>query len=1076
MPGHAKGERAAPSAGGSQRAKKSSAKDTPTVSLPGRSSPTAPIRTTGDLGDLDLGLEEGGFGSGTLDFIDDAKSKARLDFNSSVSRELKVRHRNGRVEGPYGYDRLKALIRNGVLTGTEDISDDGTSWRALTSDIELNAVLNQRGSFDAELTFGQVDLDTGDGSSIDLAQKMGPKSSNLSSDLDIGLGKLAPPIDTPAPPPSGSGTEPPSSLDELIGNLDLKNSTDLKDPHAPADSYPDDLVVEPIPEVPAFWEIHKTQIIGFAGAALFILVGIYTHFLTSLGAFGIPAMIEVMTYQAPPPAPPPPPPTPAKVANLEEVQDLIDDRAFESFRSAIATLEQAGRLLPLNAIALAKARVFASISYGKELFPIEAAQEAVATLSSIDPNTPLEDKTIHVEHELLKARAGLAILEGEIAGALSELKTASVARTDDPELAYLLGVALEANTQPSEAIAAYDRAIVAAPKKSWGYAHIGSLLVLDNNPDARIWFEKAVAANPKDARSAIELANLYRLAGRQEAADHALVAAARAASFGLPPKERVAILLQAIEAYDANNKFHEVRDLAKEAARLAPADPKAASFGALAQALDGDSKGALITLNNVLARSPNNLDALIARARTHMLLDNVANALLDLETARPLDSGVRVLVWLARFNTEIGKTKDATRNLLVAIRRQTNMASPRIELSKLALTEGDVDESHLQAEEAVRAEPGNSSAIIQLGFTQIRRGEFRRAETSFRDALELNKNSLEARLGLAVALRDQGARSRNPAHNETLARSVPLFLKCLRDHPDNPRVLFEYGRALEIYGDLEGAITLYERTAELDQKDVRPHLKMVSAHLSQTPPAFKRAQASLKRAQDIELKSGRQNAEVRFWEARIFLHANNTPKALVAIRRASEMEPRNAIYYYWLGQVLERSSALYESIKAYKRAIKLNSRYAIAHRTLGRAEMERFRFSDARENFNKYAQYKPNDPSIWTDIGESYSRQNKESKALEAFNKALRGNPRDTKALLESGYIHSRRGHEKEAQRSFQIAAKADPSFGEAWCALGLSLGERSLNRRAREALSKCLKFDNSPRDLVASARDLLDK
>jgi hypothetical protein len=140
-----------------------------------------------------------------------------------VSPELRVRRRNGRIEGPYGIERIKALLRSGDLAGSEDISENGVAWRAMTSHPELNAVMNELAATgpDAETTgathafaFGQVDLDPGDGGPLEVERGARPTSS-LDGELDLGLEPDSP----ESPPPSAAAG--PSAIDELMGSLDL---------------------------------------------------------------------------------------------------------------------------------------------------------------------------------------------------------------------------------------------------------------------------------------------------------------------------------------------------------------------------------------------------------------------------------------------------------------------------------------------------------------------------------------------------------------------------------------------------------------------------------------------------------------------------------------------------------------------------------------------------------------------------------------------------------------------------------------------------------------------------------------
>ncbi|MEL6187810.1 MAG: zinc-ribbon domain-containing protein [Myxococcota bacterium] len=298
------------------------------VPLPG-SGPRAPSQDVPqtDAGSLDLGFDGSGElempSTGSLDFIDDASGKAQAE-PLFTTPELRVRHRNGRVEGPYGLERIKALLKAGELSGNEDVSSDGLSWRAMTAHPELNGFLNTLAGAQDALAFGQVDLDPG--GSIDISAPSAP-SMPTPGELDLGLdpepSSPSPgtgPLFTP-PPPVDAGPPGPSAVDELRQSLDL----DVP-PVAPAGSsaleaggltppVPRDLLeVGEIPDMPPFWETYRRPIIAFLSVAALFLVGVVTHFMTPYGAFGIPRLVETLTYEPPPPPPPAPPPALRKLS------------------------------------------------------------------------------------------------------------------------------------------------------------------------------------------------------------------------------------------------------------------------------------------------------------------------------------------------------------------------------------------------------------------------------------------------------------------------------------------------------------------------------------------------------------------------------------------------------------------------------------------------------------------------------------------------------------------------------------------------------------------------------------------
>ena len=1037
---------------------------------------------------------------GALDFIDRTAARTKGAAGGGAQAELKVRRRNGRIEGPYGLGRLAALLRNKELQGNEDISEDGVSWRAMVSHPELNRVINELSAASDPFAFGQVDLPVPQGTDFpghrdmpDLHHQGPVPRSTGDFDLDLDTGELPP----RGAAPGGQGAArpaytppPPSHLDQLMNELEADASgaaAGSTGGGAPADELEmparprGELEVGEIPELPPFWTTYKTPILAFSGAMVLLLVGVFTHLFTPHGAFGLPGLAKAFLEQPPPPLPKPPPPPPAKVADLDQLGKLTHEGSYEAFRSVFATVQQAGPSLPDNMLAAAKARGLATLAYGTEEFPLAELTAAVTALDTMDPTKALGGNTAAANVEIAKAKAALAVLTGEAGAAVADLGPLLEQKENDEELAYLLGLAHAKLGQKEEAFGALDKALVASSDYAAALHAIGDLVREEGGKEAleaaAHWYEKALDAQPAYSRAGVAAADVYAALHREGARRRVMLETAPKVATGLPPSQRAPFLFALAVAHDDVGLLERVASYAEEAARLDPGNASVLGVAALALAERGAKADGLALIEGALQRAPKDSEALLARARIHMEMEEVAKAFLDLDTAReaaPRDW--RVPLWEARFNVGLGKLSDARQ----AFERAARLADggvilPSLELGQLDLMLGDVDSAFATAEAAAKAKPHDARAHAFLADSYSRRGQLDEAKAAYARALEMDDSSLQARVGMANALRDLGVRSGKPQKSKDLATSIPIYLAALADFPAHPQVLFEYGRALELQGNVAGALELYREASALDVKDVRPHLKMVAAYMEQATPDTGAAKQALKRAQDIEMASARQNNEVRYWEARIALIEDRIHDAVASMRMAVDSEPKNAIYQFWLGRASERNNSLYEAISYYEKAISLNSRYAEAHRALGWTALDRHQFEKARESFRRYLEAAPEDTTIWVDIGESYTRQNKDEEAMKAFQKAIASNPSHAQALLQVGHILSRQGKDSEAIQYFRRATKANADLGEAWCQLGLSTGVKQISAEVRQALQRCITLPSSPDDMRRNARSMLE-
>lgn len=1063
-------------------------------------------------------VQGGGMGPGVLDFIDESAHAFGMPAAGRGRASFRVRARGGAVAGPFTEDQLHGMLKNGELSGHEDISEDGVSWRAMTSHPELNRTLNDARASNDVMSFGEVDLGGGDQPTPGIHASVRPAAGAAAGN---GFGsRVEPAHGTPfggaqpaggqtgglfpersglAGGPIGSGrgaalggggidparpTDASSILQDTFGApafgpadgaAPLDTASLTPDEDKPAKGRTQDLHVGAVPEAPPIWKTYKKPIIAFAIVVSFVLVGVFTH-LTPHGAYGYKFVAELMK---PPPPPPPPKPTapPPKTVDIKEIQTLIDEGSYEAFRSVLATTSQAGDTIPDNLILGAKARGLATLYYGTTVFPLADVETAVQRLGSLKLDKAFEGNAAKGKVETLKAKGALALSKKAPGPLEGELATAFEAQASDKELGMLSGLAHLAVGDAAGAMKTLDKTLVIDPKYAPALFAMGQAVAQAGGDtakaDAAEWYRKAAEAEPAHARAGLAAAALYHELHHFGPERRVLALTASRADRGFPPDARAAFLYRAAKVLDEADDDAKAAPLAAEASRLDPANVEYVSMAAVTLAASGQSAKAVEMLTPVLKRNPSEVTALIARARAHMEANDIAKAYVDLEAAQKLrPNNPELLLLEARFNERLAKYNDATRVLEQAARISKSGAI-QTALGRILLHTGAIDPAYTSATAAVAADPFDVNAHVLLGECLLHRNQRAQALSSFKTAMDLDDENMGARLGYANTLRDMSTAERADA-KVTSKSPIPIYLELLAERSDDPTIMFEYGRALELEGDLSGALELYHEASRLNEKDARPHLKVVQALLERDHPDLENAKKSLAKAESIEVASGRQRSDVRFWVARLGYLEKRYGDATSAMRTACELEPTNAVYQYWMGKILEANNSLFEAIQAYERALAQNSRLSPALRALGWASLERHEFDTARGYFSKYQEANPADSTIFVDIGLSYTRQNRDEDAMGAFMKAIKDHPNDSQALLQIGNILARRGQEQQATKYFAQAAQAAPEHGEAWCQWGIALSRKKLGKEGRSALQRCLKLENAPEDLKENARQIL--
>lgn len=1049
--------------------------------------------------------------SGVLNFIDDTAQRAGVPHTSGASgaSELRVRKMNGMIEGPFGVQRIVTMVRNGDLQGNEEISEDGRTWRAMTTHPDLGRVIgDMRSRRDDGLSFTDLPAPAGPADLPGLPSKdrdvpapndlPGPRGATrpaaapATAPASFG-GGFGGGLGGPAPAQPTSGSQPiGGALGGRAGlGADLGGSGPTPMPGgAPSNGSggpslgsvggidPSLLEVGEIPQLPSIWEQYRKPIVIFAVALVVAFIGLATALWTDAGLFGYKAIAKI--FEAPPPPPPEPPKErPPVLADANEIRHLIDEHSYEAFRSVLETMKKNGLANPDNNLAYAKAHGFATLAYGTANFPTPDLAKAVDSLKTLDLAEAQGGNPDLANLEILKARAALEIVTNSADTAARDLEGAFELNREDKELAYLLGLAKAASGDDLAALKAFDRAVVIDTGYAPALHAIGDAITKNSElgapTDAAFWYEKAINAEPKHARSAVAAAAIYRAQKIPGAARRMLAAAANTADRGLPQDERAHANYSAAIGFQDADRAADGLKYAKEASRLDPGETRFAAAEAVALADAGKAKDALTKLEPILQREPKDVTLLIAEAQAHMKLSDIPKAFGSLEKAKKVEPrDQQIYLWEGRFNHQLGKLADARTAFTQSIQLSGgNDPRPMIALGRLEVGVGNVDGGLAQATAAVEASAGDPAAHTLLADCRLLRAELKLAMEAYQKSLELDPDNVDAQIGLANTLRDTGARAAHPSQSSELSQAIPIYIEAWRKNPDDARVMFEYGRALELQNKLDEALQLYRDAAALNAKDPRPHLAVVKAFLDQTNPDIKAARESLKKATELAPNSH----EVKFWNARISFSEENYEVAERFMKSAVAAAPKNAKYRYWYGRVQEHQDSLFEAISEYERSIQLNSRFAPAYRSLAWAAISRNRYSKAEEYFDKFRKAAPDDGSIWVDIGQMWARQNRDSKAMRAFNTALKTEPNNAVALLQLGYIEQRRGNDAKALDYYYRAAQADSYNGEAVCQYAVTLARSSAtpDKAAIETLKTCISMDNAPDELKRVARELLN-
>lgn len=477
--------------------------------------------------------------------------------------------------------------------------------------------------------------------------------------------------------------------------------------------------------------------------------------------------------------------------------------------------------------------------------------------------------------------------------------------------------------------------------------------------------------------------------------------------------------------------FPQAAEQAKAATALAPEDPGVRLLNARVLLHDKDVAGAIKELDAILAKAPDDLEALALRAAAE-------------ETSKP-GGGLKILDQsIARLNPEKSKS---LREVRISVLAQANRKE-------------DIEKGF---QDLIRDFPKDEKFRYQLAGFYAREGRVDEAETLLRNVVAQVPGDVTSRLSLAQFL----AETRSPALAE---QTLEAFVA---EEPDKPELRVALGGLYEANGKPDAALAVYEEAAKQSPESeagVAARVRMAALRIKRNETAVGRnvinavlgdepdnADALLIRAglrasdrqfedaiADVRTVLSRQPANTRALLVMARIHAIMQERGLAkdSYRRLLEVEPRNTEAAQELA-ALEAVDGNFDGAEAALRArLKLDpadidSSMALinvlgAQKAWARAEAEARRLADLPDDQGA-GQYQ---------LGRLLRAQERNVDAEAAFRKALEKNPTSTLALAGLIGVLTDMNQKDEAMQALQSYRRKHPDdvagkYLEGWVLAG---------------------------------------
>lgn len=308
------------------------------------------------------------------------------------------------------------------------------------------------------------------------------------------------------------------------------------------------------------------------------------------------------------------------------------------------------------------------------------------------------------------------------------------------------------------------------------------------------------------------------------------------------------------------------------------------------------------------------------------------------------------------------------------LRQRPGFAECHLQMSKIALADGQLEAALTAARKAVAVGPKNERAHLQLAGLLKERGDLDEAIAHYRQALEIQPDTPDTRLSLGRALAEKGR----------LDEAASLLDNATTAQPESATAATQLGFVLAKQGKLKEAVESYRRALALDPGSAEAHAYLGSALASQAQ--WDEAINHFEQA----LKARPENAELHDWLGVALREKGRSDEALGHFREAVRLEPGLAIAHFNLGRAYKQQGKLDEAVRHYRRAIAINPRLAAAHNSLGSILGSQGRVSEAVRHFREALRAESDNAEAHNNLGLALRLMGKSDEALAHFRAALK--------------------------------------------------------------------------------------
>jgi tetratricopeptide (TPR) repeat protein len=240
-------------------------------------------------------------------------------------------------------------------------------------------------------------------------------------------------------------------------------------------------------------------------------------------------------------------------------------------------------------------------------------------------------------------------------------------------------------------------------------------------------------------------------------------------------------------------------------------------------------------------------------------------------------------------------------------------------------------------EKARAGVPASFDLALALGNCYFTKGDLKQAADSYESALHLKADCVPCMRQVAVIAERQGESD----------KAVAYLIRAKRLEPDNPEILFEFGKVCLTRNLIEDALPVLQRAVEQQPRNPSYTYVLASAYVAKKD--FNTARELL----DSLLKERPNDAVLNYAMGAILFLEVDLDNAERYLRKSISSNPNQLAAYYYLGLVVERKGEGEEAVRIFQDLLQAYPSHARTYEALGSILLKERKYTEAQQALEK---------------------------------------------------------------------------------------------------------------------------